>query len=86
MHLLVNFSRDGIQARLISRLYKESLFNDLLEEDEATNSERRRVQALLDAYKEAHQSECRPGHGVTTACRRLTAIPFAVLSDVTFKP
>ncbi|CEH13225.1 dynamin protein dnm1 [Ceraceosorus bombacis] len=55
MHLLVNFSRDGVQARLISRLYKESLFSDLLEEDEATNNERRRVQALLEAYREAHQ-------------------------------
>lgn len=57
MHLLVNFSRDGIQARLISRLYKESLFNDLLEEDETTNNERRRVQTLLDTYREAHNSE-----------------------------
>lgn len=57
MHLLVNFSRDGVQARLISRLYKESLFSDLLEEDEATNNERRRVQALLEAYREAHQSK-----------------------------
>jgi len=79
MHLLVNFSRDGIQARLISRLYKESLFSDLLEEDEATNSERRRVQALLDAYKEAHQSEwhrnSRPGALPTCRGRRAGALP-----------
>ncbi|WVQ79024.1 hypothetical protein IAT38_001116 [Cryptococcus sp. DSM 104549] len=53
MHLLVNFSRDAIQQRLVTQLYKPDLFADLLFEDEALVSERTRIKALLDAYKEA---------------------------------
>lgn len=49
----VNFSRDAIQQRLVTQLYKPELFADLLFEDEALVSERTRVKALLDAYKEA---------------------------------
>lgn len=52
MHLLVNFSRDSVQNRLVINLYKESMFAELLHEDEALTKERQRVQALLDAYKE----------------------------------
>ncbi|WFD34617.1 dynamin GTPase [Malassezia cuniculi] len=52
MHLLVNFSRDSVQNRLVVSLYKESLFEQLLHEDEALTRERRRVQSLLDAYRE----------------------------------
>ena len=52
MHLLVNFSRDTVQNRLVINLYKESMFEQLLHEDEALTKERKRVQALLDAYKE----------------------------------
>lgn len=53
MHLLVNFSRDAIQQRLVTQLYKPDLFEQLLHEDEALVSERGRVKALLDAYNEA---------------------------------
>ncbi|WWD08893.1 hypothetical protein V865_007007 [Kwoniella europaea PYCC6329] len=53
MHLLVNFSRDAIQQRLVTQLYKPDLFAELLFEDEALVSERTRIKALLDAYKEA---------------------------------
>jgi dynamin 1-like protein len=53
MHLLVNFSKDSVQQRLVTSLYKPDLFPDLLHEDEALVSERTRVKALLDAYKEA---------------------------------
>ena len=53
MHLLVNFSKDSVQQRLVTGLYKPELFPDLLHEDEALVSERTRVKALLDAYKEA---------------------------------
>ena len=53
MHLLVNFSRDAIQQRLVTSLYKPDLFAELLYEDEALVTERTRVKALLDAYKEA---------------------------------
>lgn len=49
MHLLVNFSRESIQNRLVSSLYRESLFADLLYEDESLTAERNRVKQLLDA-------------------------------------
>ncbi|KAK4685667.1 dynamin 1-like protein, partial [Tremellales sp. Uapishka_1] len=51
--LQVNFSRDAIQQRLVTSLYKPDLFAELLFEDEALVTERTRVKALLDAYKEA---------------------------------
>lgn len=53
MHLLVNFSRESVQNRLVSALYKESLFGNLLEEDEALTNERKRLMELLGTYKEA---------------------------------
>jgi dynamin 1-like protein len=53
MHLLVNFSRDAVQQRLVTQLYKPELFPELLHEDEALVAERTRIKALLDAYKEA---------------------------------
>lgn len=52
MHLLINNSRDSVQNRLVTSLYKESLFSDLLHEDEGLTAERARVKALLDSYKE----------------------------------
>lgn len=51
--LLVNFSRESVQNRLVASLYKESLFEDLLYEDEGLTAERTRVKSLLQAYKEA---------------------------------
>ncbi|SPO29168.1 probable DNM1 - dynamin-related GTPase [Ustilago trichophora] len=53
MHLLVNFSRESVQNRLVASLYKEGLFEELLYEDEGLTSERKRVKQLLDAYREA---------------------------------
>ncbi|KAK0552380.1 Dynamin- GTPase protein [Tilletia horrida] len=53
MHLLVNFSRESVQNRLVAGLYKESLFDELLHEDEGLTNERKRVKQLLDAYREA---------------------------------
>lgn len=49
----VNHSRDAIQQRLVTSLYKPDLFAELLFEDDALVAERTRVKALLDAYKEA---------------------------------
>ena len=49
----VNFSRESIQQRLVTSLYKPDLFAELLFEDEALVAERTRVKSLLDAYKEA---------------------------------
>ena len=48
----VNFSRDAVQQRLVTSLYKPDLFAELLFEDETIVTERARVKALLDAYKE----------------------------------
>ena len=53
MHLLVNHSRDEVQNRLVSELYREDLFNDLLYEDDGIKKEREKCEKLLATYKEA---------------------------------
>jgi dynamin 1-like protein len=53
MHLLVNHSKDVVQNRLVSALYKESLFEDLLYEDDGIKAERDKCEKLLQTYKEA---------------------------------
>lgn len=53
MHLLVNFSKEATQNRLVSKLYKESLFEDLLHEDEGLAEERKKCVNMLKTYKEA---------------------------------
>jgi len=53
MHLLVNHSKDSIQNRLVSELYKEGLFEELLYEDDAIKAEREKCEKLLTTYKEA---------------------------------
>ncbi|KAI0685837.1 Dynamin central region-domain-containing protein [Cytidiella melzeri] len=56
MHLLVNYTSQHVQNRLVASLYKPDLFGELLNEDEALVAERTRVKALLDAYKEAFKT------------------------------
>lgn len=53
MHLLVNHSKEVVQNRLVSELYKEELFNDLLYEDDGVKAEREKCESLLGTYKEA---------------------------------
>lgn len=53
MHLLVNHSKEGVQNRLVSNLYKEDLFEELLYEDDAIKNEREKCEKLLSTYKEA---------------------------------
>lgn len=53
MHLLVNHCRDEIQNRLVSELYRESLFEELLYEDDGVKKEREKCEKLLQTYKEA---------------------------------
>ena len=53
MHLLVNHSKDVVQNRLVSELYKEELFQDLLHEDDGIKQEREKCEKLLTTYKEA---------------------------------
>jgi len=53
MHLLVNHSKDVVQNRLVSELYKEDLFEELLYEDDAVKKEREKCEKLLKTYREA---------------------------------
>ncbi|EMC93276.1 hypothetical protein BAUCODRAFT_36952 [Baudoinia panamericana UAMH 10762] len=53
MHLLVNHSKDVVQNRLVSELYKENLFEELLYEDDAVRQEREKCEKLLNTYREA---------------------------------
>ncbi|KAF1986199.1 dynamin GTPase [Aulographum hederae CBS 113979] len=53
MHLLVNHCKDVVQNRLVSSLYKEELFQELLYEDDGIKAEREKCEKLLTTYKEA---------------------------------
>ncbi|KAH7123745.1 dynamin-1 [Dendryphion nanum] len=53
MHLLVNHSKDVVQNRLVSELYREDLFEELLYEDDNIKAEREKCEKLLKTYKEA---------------------------------
>lgn len=53
MHLLVNHSKEVVQNRLVSELYREDLFQELLYEDDAIKAEREKCEKLLATYKEA---------------------------------
>lgn len=53
MHLLVNHSKEVVQNRLVSELYKEDLFPELLYEDDGIKAEREKCEKLLETYKEA---------------------------------
>ncbi|KAL4802639.1 Dynamin central region-domain-containing protein [Aspergillus unguis] len=53
MHLLVNHSKDVVQNRLVSELYKEDYFAELLYEDDGIKAEREKCERLLETYKAA---------------------------------
>ncbi|KAF8987139.1 Dynamin- GTPase protein [Haplosporangium bisporale] len=53
MHLLVNYSRESVQTRLVASLYKEELFDDMLQEDDSLSAERAKCKAMLDVFKNA---------------------------------
>ncbi|KAH7257418.1 Dynamin central region-domain-containing protein [Fusarium tricinctum] len=53
MHLLVNHCKDVVQNRLVSELYREALFEELLYEDDGVKKEREKCERLLQTYREA---------------------------------
>jgi dynamin 1-like protein len=53
MHLLVHQVRDGLLNNLVTSLYRESFFDELLEEDENLASERNKCKAMLELYRRA---------------------------------
>lgn len=53
MHLLVNHTRDLVQSRLVSTLYKEQLFDDLLREDDTVKMEREETRKSVETHREA---------------------------------
>lgn len=55
MHLLVNHSREAVQNRLVSALYKQDRFDELLQEDESIAAEREKCEAMLNVYKQAFE-------------------------------
>ncbi|KAI1755038.1 Dynamin central region-domain-containing protein [Xylaria castorea] len=53
MHLLVNHCKDVVQNRLVTELYKETLFEELLYEDDAVKKDREKCEKMLDTYRQA---------------------------------
>jgi dynamin 1-like protein len=53
MHLLVNHSRDTLHNRLVSQLYKEELFGELLQENENLANDRQKCKTMLEVYTKA---------------------------------
>ena len=53
MYLLVNHIVDSLPTRLVTELYKEELFEELLVEDEAVVRHRCRCRTALEAYRQA---------------------------------
>ncbi|ORY07487.1 hypothetical protein K493DRAFT_273530 [Basidiobolus meristosporus CBS 931.73] len=53
MHLLINNIRENIQNRLVSELYKQEAFEELLQEDENIVAEREKCKTMLEIYKRA---------------------------------
>jgi dynamin 1-like protein len=53
MHFLVNHSKQSIQSELVKTLYKEDLFDQLLQESDSTLSQRSNVQKQLTTLRKA---------------------------------
>lgn len=55
MHLLVNYSRESVQNRLVAALYKEENFDELLQEDDTISQEREKCKTMLNVYNQAFE-------------------------------
>ncbi|CCD23887.1 dynamin-related GTPase DNM1 NDAI_0C02270 [Naumovozyma dairenensis CBS 421] len=53
MFFLVNYCKETVQNRLVTKLYKESMLEELLVEDQAIAQERANCERLLETYKNA---------------------------------
>lgn len=53
MCLLVNFCKDSVQNRLVTELYRESMFEELLVEDQTLMQDRENALKSLEVYKKA---------------------------------
>ena len=53
MCLLVNYCKDSVQNRLVTKLYKETLFEELLVEDQTLAQDRELCVKSLGVYKKA---------------------------------
>ncbi|KAF2070342.1 hypothetical protein CYY_008345 [Polysphondylium violaceum] len=54
MHFLVNQSKEQIQNELVSQLYREELFDELLEESPQISSKRKSCKAMIDVLRKAN--------------------------------
>jgi dynamin 1-like protein len=55
MHFLVNRSKEMIQNELVAALYREELFDDLLEESTLIAQRREETKKMMDYLKKAHE-------------------------------
>jgi dynamin 1-like protein len=53
MHFLVNYTKESVQNRLVSALYREEFFEELLKEDPTIALERERCKTMLEVYRQA---------------------------------
>eukprot|EP01133_Synstelium_polycarpum_P001161 gene1161-1330_t len=55
MHFLVNQSKEQIQNELVGALYREELFDELLEESPQVSSKRKSCKAMIDVLRKANE-------------------------------
>eukprot|EP00013_Stygamoeba_regulata_P016583 CAMPEP_0177682830 /NCGR_PEP_ID=MMETSP0447-20121125/31460_1 /TAXON_ID=0 /ORGANISM="Stygamoeba regulata, Strain BSH-02190019" /LENGTH=759 /DNA_ID=CAMNT_0019192343 /DNA_START=212 /DNA_END=2491 /DNA_ORIENTATION=- len=55
MHFLVNQSKQNVQNELVSKLYKEDLLDELLEESPTVASRRKACQAIVETLRRANK-------------------------------
>ncbi|EGG23801.1 dynamin like protein [Cavenderia fasciculata] len=55
MHFLVNQSKEQIQNELVGALYREELFDELLEESPQISSKRKSCKAMIDVLRKANE-------------------------------
>ncbi|GAM22540.1 hypothetical protein SAMD00019534_057150 [Acytostelium subglobosum LB1] len=55
MHFLVNTSKEQVQNELVGALYREELFDELLEESPQISSKRKSCKAMIDVLRKANE-------------------------------